>query len=293
MKKSTALALAALLLFLAACGAAGEGTAPAASDIETTGTPAQSESEMIETETTAPAETLPEVSPSASAPAGYAEPTAAVILRHEDEFAWRYDLSEQELDALSAAVADIVRLNETERPEYDEASDEFTQPPWLYSVYFAYEEYDGSAHPQEVEIFSGGMVMFDNVSYACEAGSIDTALLDELLAARVGVEKEASLIEEAEAFLRADFAAAAEGCEIVTLKYDRETDEYFTDVASHVFHGAPAEGIDKNRLITLRFEYSGGAGAVYRGIGPGTEAAVLLIKTDEGWSVMNWAEIGG
>ena len=45
--------------------------------------------------------------------------------------------------------------------------------------------------------------------------------------------------------------------------------------------------------VQLRFEYSGGAGAVYRGIGPGTEAAVLLIKTDEGWSVMNWAEIGG
>lgn len=55
----------------------------------------------------------------------------------------------------------------------------------------------------------------------------------------------------------------------------------------------PKEGVDKNRLITLRLEYSGGAGAVYRGIGPGTEAAVVLIKTDEGWLVMNWAEIGG
>ena len=33
------------------------------------------------------------------------------------------------------------------------------------------------------------------------------------------------------------------------------------------------------------------SGTVYRGVGPGTEAALVLIKTDEGWSVMNWAEI--
>ena len=184
-----------------------------------------------------------------------------------------------------------MRLNETERPEYDEARDEFTQPPRLYSVYFAYEEYDEHAHPRDIDIFSGGMVMFDNVCYACEAGSIDTGLLEELLAARVSVEKDPALIEEAEAFLRADFAAAAEGCEIEALEYDAEMDAYFTDVASHVFHGAPAEGIDKGSLVTLRFEYSGGAGTVYRGIGPGTEAALVLIKTDEGWSVMNWAEI--
>ena len=41
-----------------------------------------------------------------------------------------------------------------------------------------------------------------------------------------------------------------------------------------------------------RAGHGGGAGVVYRGIGPGTEAAVVLIKTDEGWSVINWAEIG-
>ena len=273
MKRTMAwLVLAAVLL--SACGAEAAPTPAAA------GTP---------TATAAPEGAEP--TPTASTPAGYAEPTAALILRRGGEPAWRYDLSEQELDALCAAVAGIVRLNETERPEYDEARDEFTQPPRLYSVYFAYEEYDERAHPRDIDIFYGGTVMFDNVCYACEAGSIDTGLLEELLAARVSVEKDPALIEEAEAFLRADFAAAAEGCEIEALEYDAEMDAYFTDVASHVFHGAPAEGIDKGSLVTLRFEYSGGAGTAYRGIGPGTEAALVLIKTDEGWSVMNWAEI--
>ena len=74
------------------------------------------------------------------------------------------------------------------------------------------------------------------------------------------------------------FAAAAEGCEIEALEYDAEMDAYFTDVASHVFHGAPAEGIDKGSLVTLRFEYSGGAGTA------GVIAAYNLTGTAQSFS---------
>lgn len=76
MKRTMAWSLLAAVL-LSACGAEAAPTPAAA------GTP-----------TAAAAPEGAEPTPTASTPAGYAEPTAALILRRGGEPAWRYDLSE-------------------------------------------------------------------------------------------------------------------------------------------------------------------------------------------------------
>lgn len=139
--------------------------------------------------------------------------------------------------------------------------------------------------------FDRNVISFGSGSfYTYDPASFDTAVLDEIVAARPEPERSEADIESAGAAFRAIAEEAAPGCTL-DVSYDAGTDAYWSDMALHDSFLMPAEGKTGADFIALSFTCSPAEGGEpLWAVEPGEEAVVVLMRGEDGWEYMNWTQ---
>lgn len=143
----------------------------------------------------------------------------------------------------------------------------------------------------EYTVFDRNVISFGSGSfYTYDPASFDTAVLDEITAARPEPERSEADIESAGAAFRAIAEEAAPGCTL-DVSYDAGTDAYWSDVALHDSFLMPAESKTGADFIALSFTCSPAEGGEpLWAVEPGKEAVVVLMRGEDGWEYMNWTQ---
>ena len=199
--------------------------------------------------------------------------------RQDAQRAWRYDIEGAELERLTAALEGMELVSEAEEPVYDEENSRYVEPATLYSVSVLCGGEDGSVLSYEF-LEDNVVILPGKLIYTFAPESLDYALFDELMAARTPVTKPESDIEAAKAAL--ERYIEAEGFGLVSLAYQPETDEYWTDAALHDSRLLRREGLDEYDFITLIAVLT-----------PGEETVFIMQRSGGSWDVLNWNQPGG